>query len=40
MYDTDNEIIVCNSTKTKEIKDIDNAIEKLKQQEKRRSKNY
>ena len=35
MYDTDNEIIVCNSTKTKEIKDIDNAIEKLKQQEKK-----
>ena len=35
MYDADNEIIVCNSTKTKEIKDIDNAIEKLKQQEKK-----
>ncbi|MDD6403557.1 MAG: hypothetical protein PUG33_05465 [Mollicutes bacterium] len=35
MYDTDNEIIVCNSTKAKEIKDIDNAIEKLKQQEKK-----
>ena len=35
MYDTDNEIIVCNSTKTKEIKDIDNAIERLKQQEKK-----
>lgn len=35
MYDTDNEIIVCNSTKTKEIKDIDTAIEKLKQQEKK-----
>lgn len=35
MYDTDNEIIVCNSTKTKEIKDIDNAIEKLKLQEKK-----
>ena len=31
MYNTDNEIIVCNSTKTKEIKDIDRAIEKLKQ---------
>lgn len=35
MYDVDNEIIVCNSTKTKEIKDIDNTIEKLKQQEKK-----
>ena len=35
MYNTDNEIIVCNSTKTREIKDIDRAIEKLKQQEKK-----
>ena len=35
MYDTDNEIIVSNSTRTKEIKDIDKAIEKLKQQEKK-----
>ena len=35
MYDMDSEIIVCNSTKTKDIKDIDKAIEKLKQQEKR-----
>ena len=34
MYNTDNEIIVCNSTKTKEIKNIDSAIEKLKQQKK------
>ena len=32
MYDMNSEIIVCNSTKTK---DIDKAIEKLKQQEKR-----
>ncbi|MBQ7139931.1 MAG: recombinase family protein [Bacilli bacterium] len=35
MYDMDNEIIVCNSTKSKDIKDIDKAIEKLKLQEKR-----
>ncbi len=35
MYDNKNEIIVSNSTKTKEIKDIDKAIEKLKQQEKK-----
>lgn len=34
MYDMDSEIIVCNSTKTKDIKDIDKAIEKLKTQEK------
>lgn len=30
MYDMDNEIIVCNSTKTKDIKDIEKSIEKLK----------
>ena len=30
MYDMDNEIIVCNSTKTKVIKDIEKSIEKLK----------
>ena len=35
MYDMDSEIIVWNSTKTKDIQDIDKAIEKLKQQEKR-----
>ena len=35
MYDMDSEIIVCNSTKTKDIKDIDKAIEKLKTQEKK-----
>ena len=35
MYDIDNEIIVCNSTKTKDIKDIEKAIEKLKMQEKK-----
>ena len=35
MYDMDSEIIVCNSTKTKDIKDIDKAIEKLKNQEKK-----
>ena len=35
MYDIDNEIIVCNSTKTKDIKDIEKAIEKLKVQEKK-----
>ncbi len=35
MYDMDNEIIVCNSTKTKDIKDIEKAIEKLKTQEKK-----
>ena len=35
MYDMDNEIIVCNSSKTKDLKDIDKAIEKLKLQEKR-----
>ena len=35
MYDMDNEIIVCNSTKTKDIKDIEKAIEKLKVQEKK-----
>lgn len=31
----DSEIIVCNSNRTKDIKDIDKAIEKLKNQEKR-----
>lgn len=35
MYDIDNEIIVCNSTKNKDIKDIEKAIEKLKMQEKK-----
>lgn len=35
MYDIESEIIVCNSSKTKDIKDIDKAIEKLKQQEKK-----
>lgn len=30
MYDIDNEIIVCNSNKTKDIKDIERGIEKLK----------
>ena len=30
MYDMDNKIIVCNSTKTKDIKDIEKSIEKLK----------
>ena len=35
MYDMDNEMIVCNSTKTKDIKDIEKAIEKLKMQEKK-----
>ena len=35
MYDMDNEIIVCNSTKTKDITDIEKAIEKLKMQEKK-----
>ena len=35
MYDMNSEIIVCNSTKTKDIKDIDKAIEKLKTQEKK-----
>lgn len=35
MYDMDNEIIVCNSTKTKDIKDIEKAIKKLKMQEKK-----
>ncbi len=35
MYDMDNKIIVCNSTKTKDIKDIEKAIEKLKLQEKK-----
>ena len=34
MYDIESEIIVCNSSKTKDIKDIDKAIEKLKQPEK------
>lgn len=35
MYDMNNEIIVCNSTKSKDIKDIEKAIEKLKLQEKK-----
>ena len=35
MYDMDNEIITCNSTKSKDIKDIEKAIDKLKVQEKR-----
>lgn len=35
MYDMDNEIIVCNSNKTKDIKDIEKAIDKLKLQEKK-----
>ena len=35
MYDMDNEIIVSNSTKSKDIESIDKAIEKLKLQEKR-----
>ena len=35
MYDMDSEIIVCNSTKTKDIKNIERAIEKLKMQEKK-----
>ena len=35
MYDIESEIIVCNSSKTKDIKDIDKAIEKLKQPEKK-----
>lgn len=35
MYDMNSEIIVCNSSRTKDIKDIDKTIEKLKTQEKR-----
>ncbi len=35
MYEMDSEIIVCNSTKTKDIKNIEKAIEKLKMQEKK-----
>lgn len=35
MYDMDNEIIVSNSSKTNDLKDIDKTIEKLKVQEKR-----
>lgn len=35
MYDNSNEIITCSSTKSKEVKDIEKAIEKLKVQEKR-----
>lgn len=35
MLSIDNEIIVCNSTKSKDIKEIEKAIEKLKMQEKR-----
>ena len=35
MYDNSNEIITCSSTKSKEVKEIEKAIEKLKFQEKR-----
>lgn len=35
MYDNSNEIITCSSTKSKEVKEIGKAIEKLKFQEKR-----
>ena len=35
MYDNSNEIITCSSNKSKEVKDIEKAIEKLKVQEKR-----
>ena len=35
MYEMDSEIIVCNSTKTKDIKNIEKAIAKLKMQEKK-----
>ena len=35
MYDNSNEIITCSSTKSKEVKEIEKAIEKLKVQEKR-----
>ena len=35
IYDMDSELIVCNSTRSKDIQDIDKAIEKLKLQEKR-----
>lgn len=35
IYQMDNEIITCNSNKSKDIKDIEKAIEKLKMQEKR-----
>ena len=35
MYDNSNEIIVCNSNRSKEISDLDKAIDKLKLQEKR-----
>ncbi|MGN1379177.1 MAG: hypothetical protein ACI4XR_02110, partial [Bacilli bacterium] len=35
MYDNSNEIITCNSNRSKEINDLDKAIEKLKMQEKR-----
>ena len=35
MYDNSNEIITCSSTKSKEVKEIEKAIEKLKIQEKR-----
>ena len=35
IYDTDNEIIVANTNRTKELKDLDKAIDKLKLQEKR-----
>ncbi len=35
MYEMNSEIIICNSIKTKDIKDIEKAIEKLKMQEKK-----
>lgn len=35
MYDNSNEIITCSSTKSKEVKEIEKAIEKLRVQEKR-----
>jgi len=35
MYESKNEIIVCNSNRSKELKDIDKAIDKLKLQEKK-----
>lgn len=35
MYEMNSEIIVCNSTKIKDIKNIEKAIEKLKMQEKK-----
>ena len=35
MLSMDNEIIICNSTKSNDVKEIEKAIEKLKMQEKR-----